>query len=375
MPWNDQSGSKNPWGGSSGGNNQGPWRGGGRPNGGGQNRPPDIEDVIRKAQERMRNMFPNGFGGTGRFLFLLIILAILLWLGSGFYRVESTQVGVVQRFGAFERLTEPGLRYHLPWPVETVQTPVVTQENRIEVGGVGASGGDTTRGVDDSFMLTGDQNIIDIDFVVQWRISDARAYLFNIRNVEETIKLAAQSVMREIIGRTDVQSARTEGRGRIEQEVLTDLQALMDAYGAGVNITEINLINAEPPAPVIDAFNEVQSAQQEAVRIRNQAEAYRNRVLPEARGQAEQIIQEAEGYAEETVARAAGEAERFRSVLDAYSLAPEVTSTRMYLEAMQEVLGTVDKIIIDPSIGNGIVPYLPLQELGRNSGTQTQRAE
>jgi len=362
MPWKQQGG---PWGGGGG-----PW---GPPPGRGGQQPPDLDEVIRRIQERLRRLSSGGGGvgggwgvgggRRGRRGILLVVLAVLLvWLASGFYRVQPDEQGVVLRFGRLDRITEPGLHYHLPAPIETVIRPKVTLVNRIEVGFRSVPAG-VREMPEEALMLTGDENIIDINFVVLWRIGNVADYLFNIRDPEDTLKIVSESVMREIIGRTPIVEATTEGRRRIEQQAAEQLQALMNEYRAGILITAVQLQKSDPPAQVIDAFKDVQAAQADRERLQNEAEAYANKVIPEARGEAERILQEAQAYRQEVIARATGEAARFEQVLRQYVRAPEVTLQRMYLQTMEEVLQGRDKIVIDGDSAGPVLPYLPLREL------------
>ncbi|MFV3128208.1 FtsH protease activity modulator HflK [Niveispirillum sp. KHB5.9] len=376
MPWNNQGGGNGggPWGSPPGGGNGGgnnPW---GRPPGGGGQQPggPDLEDLLRKGQERFKSMTPGGLGG-GKGIMLGVLALAVLWGLSGIYRIEPDEQGVVQRFGKYVRTEQPGLRYHLPAPFETVDTPKVTLVNRLEIGYRSAidnrrQGGDV---VDESLMLTGDENIIDIDFTVLWVIKDAGNFLFKIREPQLTVQLAAESAMREVIGRTDIQPALTEARQDIEQQTKLLLQTMLDEYQSGIEISQVQLQKVDPPAPVVDAFNDVQRARQDRERLRNEAEAYRNDIIPRARGEAEQLIQQASAYREQVVSLAQGDAQRFSQVLSAYTVSPEVTARRMYLETMQEVLGGSNKIIIDQGKGSGVVPFLPLNELTNQLRQQT----
>ncbi|MDR6288569.1 membrane protease subunit HflK [Inquilinus ginsengisoli] len=326
--------------------------------------------MIRRGQDRFRQVMPKGFGG-GRGILIAIVVIIIGWLLTGIYRVQPDELGVVQRFGAYVRTEQPGLRYHLPAPIETVTKPSVTTQNRIEIGFSSGEGRAVPRDIpDESQMLTNDENIIDIDFVVLWRISDPVAYLFNIKNPDATVKVAAESAMREVIGRTEIQPALNEARGKIEQEARVLLQATLDSYGttgqpgAGVVIDQVQLQKVAPPQQVIAAFDDVQSARQNQDQLRNDAETYRNGVVPTARGHAEQISQQAEAYREQVVAKAQGDAARFTSVLQSYRLAPEITAERFYLETLESVLKGSNKILIDDAIGGqGVLPYLPLNEL------------
>jgi membrane protease subunit HflK len=368
MPWKSQGGGGpgggGPWGGGPGGG--GPWGGGAGP--GGQ-RPPDFEDFIRKGQDRFKRMLPAGMG-SGWGLFAIIVAVLLAWAALGLYRVQPDQQGIELVFGRWdEAMTEPGLRWNYPYPVGSVETPSVTSIQQIEIGfrSSGERGRGGKRNVDEeSLMLTGDQNIIDIEFTVQWKIADAGRYLFNIRDPESTVKVVAESTMREIIGQTDIQLALTEARQEIELRTRELLQRTLTGYEAGIEITEVQLQEVLPPAQVIDAFDDVQRARQDLDRLRNEAEAYRNDILPRARGEAVRQVQEAEAYKERLENEADGEAQRFLSVFAAYKQNPEVTRRRMFLETLQDVLSRTDKVIMDPSV-QGVVPYLPLDQLRRRT--------
>ena len=358
MPWNNQGGqSGGPWG--QGGGGGGPWG-----QGGGQN-PQDVDAAIRQMKDAWGRMMPTGGGGI-RSLLLLVLVFALVWAATGFYRINPQQQGVVLRFGEWVRTSPPGLHYHLPYPIETVLKPEVTRDNRIEIGFRDATGNASSRRdiADESQMITGDENIVDIDFVVFWRISDAGEYLFNLADPDETIKVAAEAVMREIIGQTAIQTALTEGRQNVQFAVREKLQELLDDYRAGVRVREVQLLAVDPPADVIDAFNDVQRARQDRDRLKNQAEAFRNDIVPRARGQAAQLIAEAEAYREEVMNRAKGDASRFDQVFSAYEANKDVTRERIYIETIEEVFGNIEKIIIDED-GQSVVPYLPLKELGR----------
>lgn len=313
----------------------------------------------------MRRFLPGNLGG-GRAIIIIIVLIVIGWALTGFYRVQPDEQGVVLQFGKYSRTTSPGLRYHLPWPIESVQLPSVTTINRIDIGFRGSTDGRTgSRDIpEESLMLTGDENIIDIDFTVLWRINDARNYLFNIRDPEATVQVVAESAMREIIGQTDIQPALTEARQEIEQQTRVLTQETLDEYGAGILIEEVQLQSVDPPSQVVDAFNDVLRARQDEQRLRNLAEAYANDILPRARGEAEQLVQEASAYREQVVSLAQGDADRFLSVLNSYRTAPEVTVERLYLETIEEVFGGANMVIIESEEGgNGVVPYLPLNEL------------
>ncbi len=383
MPWTPQGGGGGPWGGGNGsgggGGGRSPWgRGGGSggPGGGGGPQPPDLEELLRRGQARFRRVVPGGTGG-GRAIALIVLLALVAWGLTGFYRVAPDEQGIVLRFGQWVDTTGPGLHYRPPYPVGEVITPKVTTINREELGfrDVGAAG---TRNVsEESLMLTGDENIVDIHFSIFWRIKDAGQYLFNLRDPRGTVRVAGESVMRDIIGQTPIQSALTEGRAVIEQRARDKLQGLLDGYGAGVQVTRMQLLKVDPPAPVIDAFNDVQRAKADQERLRNEADGYRNDIIPRARGQAEQLLQQAQAYREEIVNIAQGDAERFSQIYEAYALAKDVTARRLYFETMEEVLRRSHKVIIDPAAegSNGVVPYLPLPELRREAAAGREGGE
>jgi len=372
MFWQSQGGG--PWG--TGPRGGGPWGGGNRGNGSGPGRrgpqPPDFEELLRRGQDRFRRVLPPGRFGNRRWIAIGAAAIVGLWVASGIYTIDPDELGVVLRFGAYNRTTEPGLNYHLPSPIESVLKPSVTRVNRTEIGYRNAEGpgrGQVTRQVpEEALMLTGDENIVDINFTVFWVIKDAKAYLFNIRGPDATVKSVAESAMREVIGETPIAQALAEGRGKIETDTHGLLQAILDAYGAGIFVTQLQLLRVDPPGPVIDAFRDVQRALADRERLRNEAEAYRNDIIPRARGDAVRIKQEAQAYRQEIVARAQGDADRFTSVYRAFSAAQDVTLQRLYLETMEEVLRNSNKVIIGRSAegGAGVLPYLPLPALGAN---------
>ena len=342
-------------------NPQGPWGNGpGTP-------PPDVEELLRRSQDKFKSMMPGGVGSS-RGIILILIGIVTIWLFSGFYRVQPGEQGVELLFGKFVKVTPPGLNYWPPAPIGQVFKPNVELTNQITIGyrtsGDGRSSG--SRDVpQESLMLTGDQNIIDVDFVVQWRIKNAADYLFNIRNPDATVKLAAESAIREVIGQTTLEDALTVKRGEVEAKTKELLQSILDSYGAGVFIVEIKQQKVDPPSEVIDAFNDVQRAKQDQERSVNEAVAYRNDIVPRAKGEAARMIQEALAYKEKVTKEAEGEAERFLSVYEAYKTGKEVTIERLYIERMQSVLQNSEKIILDNKDGAGVVPYLPLPELNK----------
>ena len=360
--------------------NQSPWgtppgSGGGSGNGGGFRRgptPPNLDEAIKKLQDTINKFTGSSAGGKKPIIFGLIIL-VVIWALSGLYRVLPDEQGVVLRFGKFVNTTQPGLNYHLPFPIETVLTPKVTKVNRMDIGfrserdsGFGQGGG-VADVSEESLMLTGDENIVNIDFSVFWVIKDAGNFLFKIQDPEGTVKAAAETAMREVIARSDIQPILTEGRAVIERDTQDIIQGILDEYESGVQITQVQTQKADPPDQVIDAFRDVQAARADMERSKNEAEAYANDVIPRARGEAAKILQAAEAYKKEVVAKAEGEASRFLSIYAEYAKAKDVTQERMYLETMEQVLADINKIIIDKDSGSGVVPYLPLQEL--KSGT------
>ncbi|MFD1331673.1 protease modulator HflK [Methylopila musalis] len=403
MPWSNQSGGGGgggPWGNKPGG----PWGQGPQPQG---PTPPDLEDLIRRGQERLRGVLPGG-GAGGKGVFVLALVAVVAWSLSGFYRVEADEEGIVLRFGAYDRTTQPGLNYHLPYPIETVLTPRVTAQNSIEIGmrtavGSGVRAASSREVPQESLMLTGDENIVDVNFSVVWMVkpadptanrpSGAANYLFNLQNPESTIKAVAESAMREVVGRSRLQQILTEGTPETDVTAPTTpgappvepvrkvedvqsaavtaaavrelMQKALDSYQSGIDIAQVQLQKIAPPGDVIAAFREVQAAQADRIRLTNEAQAYANRIVPEARGQAAQTLQRAEGYRAAVVAEAEGQASRFSQVLAEYGKAPDVTRERMFLETMERVIGGVEKVIIDPkTAGQGVVPLLQIDQLG-----------
>jgi membrane protease subunit HflK len=312
------------------------------------------------------------------------VVALILWGLSGIFFVQPDELGVVLRFGRYDRVLTPGPRYHLPYPIETVVTPKALKVNQITIGLRvldDRRGAPTVRDVpEESLMLTGDENIVDIDFVVFWRVKPETGgvgdFLFNIQNPESTVKAVAESAMREVVGRSQIQPLLTGARQTTENAVHDLMQKTLDYYGAGIGIQQVQLQKVDNPGPVIDAARDVQAARSDADRAQNEAQTYANRVVPEARGKAAQITQAAEAYREQTVQEATGQTARFRKILDEYEKAPDVTRQRMYLETMERVLGGTDKIILDAQgNNNSVVPYLPLPQLGRpqQSGQPAQQ--
>ena len=358
-------------------NNQSPWGStpGGSSNGNGSGTrrdPPNLDDVIKNFQKTI-NKFSGGRSGGSRPIIIGLLVVLVLYIASGLYRVLPDEQGVVLRFGKYVHTTQPGLHYHFPVPFERVLTPKVTKVNRVDVGFRPASDSGRTSGVgnvpEESLMLTGDENIVDINYSVFWVIKDAGKFLFNIQSPVETVKATSETAMREVIAKNNIQTILTEGRANIELEVQDITQQILDEYQSGIQITQVQTQQADPPEQVIDAFRDVQAARADRERSKNEAEGYANDVIPRARGEAEQVLQQAEAYKKEVVAKAEGEASRFTAIYNEYRNAKQVTQERMYLETMEKVLADIDKVIIDKESGSGVVPYLPLPELKKSGST------
>jgi len=372
MPWNNQSGGGG-WKSGGGGNGGGPW-GQGPSGGGGGGGQPDLEEMLKRGQDKVKQVMHGG-GVPGPLLFLVAVIAcsVIAWQAFTF-RVNPDELGIVMRFGKYVDKYPPGLHFRWPYPIDEVRLPKVTRQNIIEIGV--RSG--RTSGIRDeraeSLMLTGDENIVDIDFVVFWRIKDAEKYLFNIQNPDTTVKEVAESAMREVVGQSNIQPILTQERQKTEEAVLALMQRTLDSYGAGIQIDQVQLQKVDPPAEVIDAFRDVQAARADKERLQNEAYGYFNKVVPEARGEADRILQGAEGYKQQVVNDATGQTSRFLQVYDQYKNAPEVTRRRMFIETMERVLGGTDKIILDSKgAGSGVVPYLPLDSLqNRTPSTTTE---
>ena len=375
------------------GNNGGPWGGGGSSGGGGNrgnnngggggrrpdddgNQIPEIDELMKKGQEQLRVLMggrggggtnggsPRGSGGGGPLftkgtLAIGAIAAVVLWGMASFYTVRPEEQSVELFLGEFSATGNPGLNF-APWPFVTYEVVNVTSERTENIGARrnGAAG--------QGLMLTTDANIVDIDFQVVWNINDPAKLLFNISDPQLTVQAVSEAVMREIIAATNLAPILNRDRGLIADTARENIQATLDEYDSGITIVRVNLDTADPPREVIDAFREVQAAEQERDRLQRQADAYANRVLAEARGEAAQLLEEAEAYRAQVVNEAIGEASRFLAVAQEFNAAPEVTQRRLYLETVERVLGDVDKIILDETTGEGgVLPYLPLNELRR----------
>jgi modulator of FtsH protease HflK len=358
MPWKNQGGG--PWGSGP----KGPWGSGPQPVG---PRPPDLEDLLRRGQDRLQQLLPGGyFSGLG--IALILIGAVAIWGLSGFFRVQSEELGVVLRFGKHVRTVQPGLNYHLPYPIETVLLPKALRVSTLSIGTLVDDPSRRGRDVpEESLMLTGDENIVQVDFTVLWRIKpDGVAdYLFNIQNPAGTVKAVAESAMREVIGQSEIQPILTSTKDATNSKVQELMQKTLDSYGSGILVQQVQMQKVDPPEEVIASFRDVQAAQADLERLQNEAQTYANRVVPDAKGRAAQILQIAEGYKQQAVAEAKGQSARFLKVYDEYKKAPDVTRERIYLETMERILGGSEKLIYDggSSAAQGVVPYLPLGEL------------
>jgi membrane protease subunit HflK len=354
MPWSNQGGGWQSGGGPGG---QGPWgKGPGRGGGGGT--PPDLEEIIRKGQERLKAIFDGGRGGgsgmPSRMVWLVGVVAVAaIFAYNSFYQVEPNERGVVLQFGKYSHTTGPGLNY-LMWPVQKVETVPVLDENQINFG--------EEQG--ENLILAGDQNIVDLRFTVLWKIRDAQHYLFNLRDQQELVKVVSESAMREIVGRTSAEEVRTRGRQEAQESVRELIQQTLDGYESGILITGVNLEKADPPPQVIDAFEEVQRAEQNQNRLIREAEQYRNKIVGEARGNAAKIVEDGRAYRTRVVQEAEGEAQRFIQVYDSYAEAQDVTRQRIFLETIEDVFARSNKVIVEGGQdGSGVVPYLPLTEI------------
>ena len=356
MSWNNQNG---PWGSDRG---SGGWGSGpGGPLSGG---PP--QNPLGDAAKAARKFFQSFIPGGKKFILLGVAVVIGLWLASGFYTVGPQEQGVVLRFGKYVSTTEPGLNYVLPPPIEEAIVVPVTRTRNVEIGF--RSGGSGPRNIDDeSLMLTGDENIIDVNFVVQWVIGNAGDFVFNLRNPDQNVRDSAESVMREIMGRTPIEFALAEGRDQVRRQAQALLQEIMDRYKTGIVVSALLLQRADPPPQVIDDYRDVQRARADQERLVNEAQAYANRIVPEAKGEAAQIREGAEAYRQQVIAEADGAAQRFLSVYNEYEQAKDVTRQRIYLETMEGLMSNMNKVIVDDSGGAGVVPYLPLPELRRRA--------
>lgn len=361
MPWNEPgNNSRDPWSGGQRG------AGGGGSGGGSGQRPPDLEDMMRKVTQQLNSLFGGGGGkGSGgdegspmgrnskALISLVAIIGLVVWLASGFYIVGEGDRGVVLRFGAFQKVSPPGPHWHLPYPFETVEVENVdnirTLQNR-------------------ALMLTADENIIDVDIAVQYRVLDLVDFKFNVRNPDATVQQVMESAIRERVGKSNLDFILGEGRGDIAVTARENLQNALDSFGAGIIVTAVSMQQAQPPEPVQESFADAIRAREDEARFRNEAEAYANGLIPRARGQAARILEEAEGYRDQTIARAMGDASRFSQLLAEYRVAPSVTRERLYIETIEAVFQDTNKIMLDIESGNNLM-MLPLDQVLRGVGT------
>lgn len=356
MSWNEPGGGK-----------KDPWSGRGDQKG-----PPEIDEVIRSLQEKLGNLFGGGkssgeggtpFGPSSKSWLILLAVAFVLWLASGFYIVQEGNEGVETRFGEYTRTTSAGWAWHLPAPIANVDIVNVKQQRYIEVGY-------RTGGADQSFgsvpkealMLTRDENIVDVRLAVQYQVKDAKAFIFNVLNPVLTLKQVTESAERGVVGNNVMDFVLTEGRSEVVAQIKKEIQEVMDSYNSGIQVTSVNLQDAQPPEQVQSSFEDAIKAREDKQRLINEAEAYANDVVPKARGAAARAIEEAEGYREQIVAKAEGETARFGKLLTEYTKAPDVTRKRLYIESMQSVLSSLDKVVVDVKGGNNIM-YLPLDKV------------
>ncbi|MEO0329610.1 MAG: FtsH protease activity modulator HflK [Pseudomonadota bacterium] len=375
MPWSNQSGGGGgPWGGggnngsngNGGGGGGGPWGGGQqrppRGGGGGGGNPPDLEDIIRQSQDKIRNAMPGGGGFNMWSIGLLGVVLIAIYLTQAFYTIQEDELGVELRFGKpKQEVSAAGLHFHF-WPVETYEV-ANTAENQINIGS-------TNRSSTSGLMLSGDQNIVDVSFTILYQVTSPTDYLFNVRDPEGMVRQVAESAMREVVGKRPAQDIFRDARAGIADEVRAITQATLDSYKAGLNINAVNIEDVAPPREVADAFDEVQRAEQNEDQFIEEANQYANRILGQARGESAQIREDAAAYKNRVVEEAKGEAQRFISVYDEYAKAPEVTRKRLFLETMEKVLGDSNKVIVEQGNGQGVVPYLPLPEINNRRNSQ-----
>ena len=373
MPWNQSgSGDKDPWG-----------------QGNGQNQPPDLDEVLKDIQKKFSGIFGGKGGGGGKSggslpsfsskaIAPISIIVLGLWFATGFYVVEQGQQAVEMRFGAYKTIKEAGLRWHMPYPIESVEVVNIQQIRTVEVGyRTSARSNQATTVGREALMLTADENIIDIHFAVQYDIKDPRELIFNVAETYDlVVRGATESAVREIVGRNTMDFAITGGRAEIAQETKSLLQQILDRYDTGINIKAVEMQNAQPPAEVKSAFDDAVKAREDEERFKNEAQAYQNDIIPRARGAAARLEQEAAAYKATVVAKARGEASRFLQVLDEYTKAPDVTRDRLYLDALEDVYSNSTKLVIDQKSGGNNVMYLPLDQLIRkNSGSMASTNE
>ncbi|MBW2472617.1 MAG: FtsH protease activity modulator HflK [Deltaproteobacteria bacterium] len=360
------------WNEPGGGNNKDPW--GGR----GDQGPPDLDEVVRKMQDRLGGLFGGrkgggkggGKGGPGASFAgfgFIVAIALVVWLFSGIYIVDEGKQGVVLRFGAFNQVTMPGPHWRIPYPVDQVEIVDAEQRRFVEIGyRTGGAGQSTVAVPREALMLTEDENIVNIKLAVQYQVGDPRNYLFNVRDPDSVLKQVAESAIREVIGQNKMDFVLKEGRAEVVNKTREVMQRILDRYDSGLLVSDVNLQDAQPPEEVQAAFSDAIKAREDKERLKNEAEAYANDIIPKARGAAARQIQEAEAYREALIAKAEGEASRFSQLLAEYARAPEVTRKRLYFETMESVLGRTGVVLVDGESANSLM-YLPIDQLMRQS--------
>jgi len=361
MPWSQNNGNQNnPWG-----------DGKKRPSGGNNQQPPDLDELMKRLQERFGGIFGGGGNGGGELskgaTMGLLAAGFVLWMISGFYVIAADEQGVVMRFGQYTSTTGPGMNWHAPFPIEKVEKIVVTRVQRLEVGFRDMGEGRVRKIGAESLMLTRDENIVDISFVVQYKIKSPEDYLFNIDSTHavKTVRDAAEAAIREVIGRTNIDDVMTNKKAEAEVETEQLIQSTLDDYKSGITIVTVKLQDVQPPERVIKEFKDVASAREDKERAKNEAQTYANDIIPNARGEAKKRVLDAEAYEKEVIDRAKGQADRFNNLLMAYRESPEVTRKRLYLETMEGVLAKADKVIVDAAVAKNVLPYLPLGQAGK----------
>ena len=335
----------------------------------------NLNDLLKKGKGPNFNGFNNFNFSLGKALVVAFVAVVIIWLASGFYIVHEGERAAVTRFGAYTRTAMPGANYHFPFPIESVTKVKVDHIQKEEIGFRSSGDNNNSYGKnniqkvlpEESLMLTGDENIADVNFFVQWRVDNIKEYLYNLDNVKFTVKRVAESVMREVIGATTILDAQTDGRASVENDAKSLLQHILNEYKSGVHIETLRLLKVDPPQEVIDAFRDVQTARADKERRINQAQAMRNDIIPRARGEAAKIIQEAEGYKKKIIAIAEGDSKKFKDIYVQYANSKDITKRRMYIETMEKILSNVSKVIISDKANKSMVPYLPLKQLNKDN--------
>ena len=314
-----------------------------------------VEEVFKNLQDKLKGKFPGGW--------IVLAILVVLWIASGIYIVSPDEVGVVKRFGKYVYSTQAGPHFHIPYPIETVVKPKVTEVKRMEIGYRTIDPGPPARYrsvPEEALMLTGDENIVDINLIIQYKVKDPVNYIFNVYNVPKTVKDASEAAIREVVGKNNIDNVLTSGKFQIQQEAKKLLQGILDKYRTGVQVVAVQLQDVHPPSQVMQAFKDVASAKEDKIKFINEAQGYQNDIIPKAKGQSQQILNAAQAYLKSRVAKTQGDANRFLQVYEQYKMARNITRKRMYIETMEKVLSHTKKIVIDPKVGSRALPYLPL---------------